>query len=328
MSVASRVEVPRILAYGNPKLPGVCNVLQSLARWARTRRMRLGVGADIAHFLNQEEIGADNFIQVYDNARATDLLRRGGPQALLVTLGGDGTIIHGVRHFWPFEAAVMGVSVGSLSFNAAVEPDELTESLDAWTVGRATESPRMIISVSLRRGEETLEQSVAINDVVLSKLSQKEGARLIHLKIRQGGELVSAYGADGVIVATPTGSTAYSLSAGGPIVHPATEVLIVSAICPHTLATRPVVLPPRPPLAMEFIPHHGPREAVVWIDGQQSWPVQPGDLISIERAEQPLRLLMGADAPYFSRLREKLSWSGELKVLDREDCGPDDQPGF
>ena len=309
---------PRLVAYANPKIPHVAGVLETLARWANANGTPLSVGRDVAHYLGSDCESADSPIEIYDRATDIDLLRRAGRRALLICLGGDGTIIHGVRCFWPFEAAVAGVNLGSLSFNANVEPGQLTRVVTDWMNGQIRISPRMVVRVRLMRAGAVVTESVAVNDVVLSKHGD---TRLIHLSLDQGGERVSAFSADGVIVATPTGSTAYNLSAGGPIVYPAMEALIVTAICPHTLAARPLILPPMPAVMMKFIPHRGRREATVCIDGQECWSIGPDDQVFIEQADKPLRLLLGPDAPYFPRLREKLYWSGELKSHD-EDEGP------
>ena len=219
-----------------------------------------------------------------------------------------------MRRFWPLTAPVIGVNLGQIGFNASVEPDHLCEVIELWEKGQATVSERMVLRVQLERGGRIEHESVALNDVVLAKRSE---TRMIHVMLRQGNELVSSFGADGLIVSTPTGSTAYNLSAGGPIVHPAMELLIATAICPHSLSARPVVLPPDPPVTLQFVPRHDTGEAMVWIDGQEGWPIAPGDRVTLKATDSPLRLVTSPETRYFERLRQKLLWNGDVKTSSR-----------
>lgn len=301
-SAGQRLE--RIIVYANPAKPGVDDVIRKIYAWAANRDVTICLTEDLA------AIGSDwsrpPEIYPYANHAASPL--HGGCE-LLVCLGGDGTLLHGARRFWPIQAAVLAVNMGSLSFNATVDVPHMTQAIEDWEGGRAGISERMILNVRNLRDGQVVREGVVLNDVVLSKHTD---ARLIHVELRQGGELVNGFAADGLIVATPTGSTAYNLSAGGPIMMPTLRVMVVTAICPHTLAARPVILPPNPSVQMQFMPHSGRRQAVVWLDGQEEWPIDPGDRIEIEADPRSLRLITLDSFKYFSRLRQKLSWSGKL----------------
>ncbi|MEN6627808.1 MAG: NAD(+)/NADH kinase [Candidatus Sumerlaeia bacterium] len=302
---SSNHHLERLVIYANPAKAGVGDVVQRLGRWASGRGLGICLTEDLA------PLSADwpRKPEIYPCANHTPSPLRPAGSELLVCLGGDGTLLHGARRFWPLHAPVLAVNLGSLSFNATVDVERVVEAIEEWEAGRAKISERMALKVRMLRDGAVTRETAVLNDVVLSK---QIDARLIHVELRQGGELVSGFAADGLIVATPTGSTAYNLSAGGPIVMPTLKVMVVTAICPHTLAARPVVLPPHPAVQMQFMPHHGRKQAVVWLDGQEEWPLDPDDRIDIEADPLSLKLVMLESFQYFSRLRQKLSWSGKL----------------
>ncbi len=310
----------RLVIYGNPQVPGVGAVLAELWAWAAARGMALSIADDIVALAAAPPGAAAH--ESYPAEDGSRIMARPDEDPLLVCLGGDGTILHAVRHFWPFRGPVLGVNLGSLSFNAAVDPERVTQVVENWMAGRAAVSRRILLQARLSRSGQVTEQGIAVNDLVVSKHAD---ARVIHLTMRQGEELVSAFIGDGLIVSTPTGSTAYNLSAGGPIVYPTLEAIVATAICPHTLASRPVVLPPAPPLTLQFVPHHGRDQATIWLDGQVAWEFRQGDEVSIGPADRPIDLLVGTDMSYFERLRSKLAWSGEMRPagLVQEGSGAD-----
>jgi NAD+ kinase len=166
----------------------------------------------------------------------------------------------------------------------------------------------MTVRVRWMRGGQVMAETMAMNDVVLLKEYE---SRMIHFTMRQGETLLSSFAADGLILSTPTGATAYNLSAGGPIVYPTMQLLIATAICPHTLTARPMILPPTPAVNMEFKMRHASDRGQLWIDGQVRWPIAEGDVIAVEADPQPLRLIVSDSSQYFATLRRKLCWSGE-----------------
>jgi NAD+ kinase len=229
-----------------------------------------------------------------------------------------------VSNLWPFQIPVVSVNLGALGFNAYVEPDQIESFIQDWEAGRTQTSQRMILEVAHWRGETLLREGVAVNDAVLLK----NGPQVIQIEVLQGDELVSSSRADGLIVSTPTGSTAYSLSAGGPIVYPTMQALIATAICPHSLASRPVVLPASPELRLSFVPKHGQEAAGLSVDGQESWRIEPEDVITLKAAPHGLRLVTPADMQYFDRLRRKLSWSTDPHAAARSGEQAAEGPGF
>lgn len=295
-----------LVVYGNPEKNGVGPVLRDLHEWATARGHQVSVENDLSTIAR--EVGPDAVadFHFFDGASPIDSLVRPGQPTLLLTLGGDGTLLHALHRFWPLHVPVLGVSLGTLSFNAAVTPADLAATLDDWLQGRVQVGDRMLLRATCHREGEVIRAAVALNDVVMGK---QENLRMIHLTLRQGNELVSTFAGDGLIVSTPTGSTAYNLSAGGPIIFPTMRVLVATAICPHTLGVRSVVLNPDPPLVMEYVPRQAGVMATLAIDGQIEWTLQADDTIMIEADETPLRMVMRHDHSYFQRLRRKLSWS-------------------
>jgi NAD+ kinase len=225
---------------------------------------------------------------------------------MVVVLGGDGTLlsmadcIGGAGSGIP----ILGVNFGSLGFLTEVTLPELYRSLDAALAGRAHVEERMMLRAITRRGEQIFERSIALNDVVITKAAR---SRMIDLSVSVSNEFVTRVRADGLIVATPTGSTAYNMSAGGPIVEPSVDALLLTPIAPHTLTNRPVVIPANAIVRVQ--PNMTDRdEAFVTFDGQAGFQLQIGDEIEVRRAPQPLRLIRSSTRSYFEVLRTKLKW--------------------
>jgi NAD+ kinase len=229
-----------------------------------------------------------------------------GDVAIVVVLGGDGTLLSMADSIAEAGAAIpiLGVNFGSLGFLTEVTLPELYPSLEAAVTGRAHIEERLMLrSTTLRHGHTFLEK-IALNDVVITKAAR---SRMIDLLVSVGEELVTRIKADGLIVATPTGSTAYNLAAGGPIVQPSVDALILTPIAPHTLTNRPIVIPASS--AVRVQPQMDERDEVfVTFDGQAGFQVQAGDEIHICRAAELLRLIRPSTRSYFEVLREKLKW--------------------
>jgi NAD+ kinase len=301
-----------VVVYGNPNKPGIGKIMAALSAWANDGGHHLSVEEDIAE-MAEEGRGEEKPLRVFSGDQPGRTLLCVERPTLLMTLGGDGTMLHAIHRFWPLKVPVMGVSLGTLSFNAAVKPDQVVEAVEAWLRGDIGISERMVMKVACIRDGEARNKAIAVNDVVLGK---QENLRMIHLTLRQGEELVSTFAGDGLIVSSPTGSTAYNLSAGGPIVFPTMRVLVATAICPHTLAARAVVLNPTPPLQMEYMPRYPGGMATLAIDGQIQWTLEADDKVLVEASELPLQLVTSIKPRYFERLRQKLSWSGDFGTQD------------
>lgn len=231
---------------------------------------------------------------------------------LLVTLGGDGTLLRGARMVALDSVPVLGINLGHLGFLTAAMPEELVTALRAWLHGDFLLDTRMALAIeAVRDGGAPSGSYVALNDAVLHKGG---AARVIRLKVTAWEEEVGNYSADGIILATPTGSTAYSLSAGGPIVHPSVDCIIATPISPHTLSFRPLVLPADETITVEVL---GPtEELVLTIDGQESERLSPGARVVVRRAPDPVRLVRLTGQSFFSTLRRKLRW-GDLDERER-----------
>jgi NAD+ kinase len=225
---------------------------------------------------------------------------------LLLTLGGDGTLLRGARAVAPFGVPVLGVNLGHLGFLTSLAPEELEAGLEAVVAGTIVLDDRLVLSVSAAAPDGSVHGTwLALNDAVLHRGGV---ARMIRMAISVRGEEVGTYSADGIIIATPTGSTAYSLSAGGPIVSPSVECIVASPICPHTLAVRPLVLPAGDRVHVEVLTPT--EELILTIDGQEGAHLLPGDSLVIERAAARLCLVRFPGQTFFSTLRRKLRWGG------------------
>ena len=225
---------------------------------------------------------------------------------MVVVLGGDGTLLSMADSIGAAGSAIpiLGVNFGSLGFLTEVTLPELYRSLDAALTGRAHVEERMMLRAITRRGGTVFERSIALNDVVITKAAR---SRMIDLSVSVSNEFVTRVKADGLIVATPTGSTAYNLSAGGPIVEPSVDALLLTPIAPHTLTNRPVVIPANAVVRVQ--PNMTDRdEAFVTFDGQAGFQLQIGDDIEVRRADKPLRLIRPSTRSYFEVLRTKLKW--------------------
>ncbi len=229
----------------------------------------------------------------------------------LLTLGGDGTMLRGARLVAGRQIPVLGVNLGRLGFLTACAREEMELALQRLAAGDYLVQTRMTLEAWTSRHAE--QKWRALNDVVLHKGGF---ARVFTLRASVNGELMSTYAADGLIISSPTGSTGYSLSAGGPIVVPTVESLILTPISPHTLAIRPVVLPPNAEVSVQV--ENGPDELLVTIDGQVGATFSPGDTLTVRRAERPVLLVTFRDGTFFSRRRRKLGWGG-LRERDEGD---------
>lgn len=225
---------------------------------------------------------------------------------LLLTFGGDGTLLRGARMVAAHHTPVLGVNLGHLGFLTSIRPDELEPSLDALLAGDYWLDTRFTLEASVV-GSDGREGSryIALNDAVLHKGGF---ARVIRLIVRLGeeGEEVGAYSADGLILATPTGSTAYSLSAGGAIVAPSMECLLATPICPHTLAVRPLILPADTRIEVEI--GEPSAEVVLTMDGQEGEALFPGDRLIVTRGQATVPLVRFPGQSFFPTLRRKLHW--------------------
>jgi NAD+ kinase len=220
----------------------------------------------------------------------------------LVVLGGDGTFLFGAGLVADHGVPLFGVNLGSMGFITHFARGQAAAALEAACDGRLPIDERMRLSVTVRsRDGAVMETRNAVNDAIIN---QPAMARLLDFEARLDGEIVTSYKADGLILATPTGSTAYNLAAGGPILTPNLEAIVLTPICPHTLTNRPLVV--RADSQM-IVTNVSASVAQLTIDGQWVFPLEPGESIEVRKTDRPLRIYRGASS-FFSILHDKLSW--------------------
>jgi NAD+ kinase len=252
--------------------------------------MALGVELQTAQNLNRPELAMSN----------RELVEKADP---IITLGGDGTLIGVARHVKGRSPLFVGVNFGNLGFLTEVRPDELFTVLETALAGKASSAERVLLFVQVEREGRVVFESQAVNDVVVQKGAK---SRLPEFDIEVNGHDLARIRADGVIFATPTGSTAYSLAAGGSIAHPALSVILVTPICPHSLTNRPLIMPGSSKIEVRLPAFDD--EVLVTVDGQLSEALLPGDLIKVVQAKQSVRFVISQEKSYFDILRTKLNW--------------------
>jgi NAD+ kinase len=226
-----------------------------------------------------------------------------GSTDLLIVLGGDGTLLSAARLAAERKVPILAVNLGGLGFLTTVPQDEIYSILEELFSGQHRVSERVMLEAEIVRGGTVIRRQIALNDAVLNKAAL---ARIMDLELRVDGEYVTTYKSDGLIISTPTGSTAYSLAAGGPIVYPTVEAFVVSPICPHTLTNRPIVIPDSATIEIDF--KAGDDAVFLTLDGQIGIELVRGDQIRVRKAPNKLLLVRAAKKTYYQILRSKLKW--------------------
>ena len=273
-----------------PRRSNLAEVVPPLLAWLEEHGVRTVLDTETAGSLKNDGLGKTRH-QVAEQAD------------LLLVLGGDGTLLAAAREAAPRGVPILPVNMGSLGFLASFTVDELYPALEATLAGESTINERVLLLVErVNRGEILTKQRV-LNDSVVHKGTL---ARMIELELYVDDGFVCRYRADGLIVATPTGSTAYSMAAGGPIVHPMVEAILITPICPHTLSDRPVVIHDTSKIELRVA--ESSESVFLTLDGQTGVPMQVGDRVRITRAEERLKLIQPPNKSYFEILRSKLKW--------------------
>lgn len=272
-----------------PKKEDVCAVAPGVLAWLEKRGLRAVLDLESARCLDRRDGLPREQIP---------------PQVdLLVVLGGDGTMLAAVRLVEHHPIPILGVNLGHLGFLTEITVEEMPEVLEDVLAGRHSTSQRAMLEAELDRSGQRIATHRALNDVVLHKAAI---ARMVELEFTIDSAFVSHIRGDGLIVATPTGSTAYSLSAGGPIVSPAADVMVVTPIAPHMLTNRPLVIPGSS--QVEILLSASDERAYVTVDGQVGEEAHPGDRLRIRRAARGVELVISPRRDYFAVLRDKLRW--------------------
>lgn len=230
---------------------------------------------------------------------------------LVLVLAGDGTLLGLADRIAKAgrDVPILGVNFGGLGFLTEITLPELYPSLASALDGTATIEQRLMLRSSVHRGHDILVDRLLLNDVVITRGPL---SRIIDLSVSVGQHFVARFTADGLIVATPTGSTAYNLSAGGPIVHPAVDALVLTPIAPHILTNRPVVFPASEEVRVQPLSRDGGDEIYLTFDGHEGLRLQPDDIVTIRRAKETVRLVRASTRTYFEVLRRKLGWAERI----------------
>ncbi len=220
----------------------------------------------------------------------------------VVVLGGDGTLLSMARAVGDLGLPILGVNLGGLGFLTATTLDEMLPALEGWLADRMAVEERMMLGARLVRNAQAIGEYIALNDVVITKSAM---SRIIDLAVSVDGRHATAYRADGLIISTPTGSTGYNLSAGGPILFPTMDAVVLTPIAPHTLGNRPIVLPAAQRIEVRL---RGDQEVMLTMDGQVGVPLREHDVIEVQKARARIRLVRFEQKDFFSVLRTKLKW--------------------
>jgi NAD+ kinase len=278
-------------------LDAAANILAELAGWLEARNVRTVFETETAKLV---ALPAGRPTSTRDELpKACDLV---------VILGGDGTLIGMAGRIARAGADVpiLGVNFGSLGFLTEITLPELHDALESALAGTAAIDSRMMLLANTVRGDRPFSEHVVLNDIVVTKGAL---SRIVEISVSVGDEAVMRVRADGLIIASPTGSTAYNLAAGGPIVHPALDAILLTPIAPHTLSNRPVVIPASSAVRVRPIMDSN-SEVYVTFDGQSGFSLQSSDIVSVRRAPRPLQVIKAANRTYFEVLRNKLRWGG------------------
>ncbi|HSE58917.1 MAG TPA: NAD(+)/NADH kinase [Nitrospiraceae bacterium] len=279
----------RIGILTKPKFPDVAQTLHELCLWLRHRQKDVLLESSTAALIDE--------CQPFDRptiAREADMI---------IVLGGDGTMLGAARLVAARNPPILGVNMGGLGFLTEVTVDHLFDALERVFRDDFTIDERLMLSATMKRAGEVVMQSTALNDVVISKGTL---ARMIETQVGISGQFVTNLRGDGLIVSTPTGSTGYALSAGGPIVSPAAAAFMLAPICPHTLTHRPLIVPSTVIISISLSSKDA--GAMVTLDGQEGMAMQKGDVVIVTASDHRTHLIRFPERTYYETLRLKLKW--------------------
>ena len=268
--------------------PEPVEIVRELLPWLKGKGMQV---------LLDDESAAALGVEGYSRLRIPDLAEA------VIVLGGDGTMLSVARLACRKTVPILGVNLGGLGFITEIKKGDLFHALESLLSGTYPFEDRLMLSARVIRNGREIAQYTALNDVVINKGAL---ARIVDLETSLNGMYVNRFRADGMIVSTPTGSTAYCLSAGGPILYPTMENVVMIPICPHTLTNRPIVLPDN--ITLEMILQAPKEDVVLTVDGQVGLPLEQYDVVVVEKSPYKTRIILPAQRDYFAVLRTKLGW--------------------
>ncbi|MFQ5848388.1 MAG: NAD(+)/NADH kinase [Candidatus Methylomirabilales bacterium] len=278
----------RIGIVAKPHRPETREVVRQLISWLRTEDREVVLDTDTAAVVGERGVFKADVPRLAD---------------LVVVLGGDGTLLAVARSVESEEVPILGVNLGGLGFLTEITLDELYSILGSVLAGQYRGSRRMLLQVTVKRQGGAIAEHIVLNDAVVTKGAL---ARIVKLEVFIEQEYATAYRADGLIICTPTGSTAYGLSAGGPILFPSMHALILVPICPHTLTNRPLVLPEA--VKVDVVLESQNEDVYLTLDGQVGFPLHYRDRIEVRRADREITLIVSPKKSYYEILRSKLKW--------------------
>ena len=287
--------ITRIGIVLKPHQPEALKTICELVVWLAQRNIQLVGGPEIERERIEHQTGCP-VDEVQSEALAGDV-------DLILVLGGDGTMIATARMIGDQEVPVLGVNYGGLGYLAEFRIEELYSALESILAGHYQLDKRVMLSVELRRGETVASSNRVLNDVVINKSAL---ARIIEIEVYLNRHFVNSFRADGLIVSTPTGSTAYNLSAGGPVIFPSMNAVVITPICPFTLSNRPIVVPDNAEIELLLKTEH--EEVALTLDGQVGFPLKVEDRVTIRKSRTTFNLIQPMNRNYFDVLRDKLRW--------------------
>jgi NAD+ kinase len=289
--------IGRVGVVVKPHQPEALKTICHLIEWLDERGIKLVGTPDLDHDRQRIESETGCTLEIVEPVRLAASVD------LIVVLGGDGTMIGTSRMMGDYDVPVLGINYGTLGYLAEFRVEEMFQALESILAGDYRIDTRVRLTVDLHRGDEILMHSRVLNDVVINKSAL---ARIIEIEAHMDGLLISGFRADGLIISTPTGSTAYNLSAGGPVIYPSMNALVITPICPFTLSDRPLVVPDTASIDLRL--RTAKEDVVLTLDGQVGVPITVADHVHIRKSLTTFKIVQPKNRNYFEVLREKLRW--------------------
>jgi NAD+ kinase len=283
------MKIKKVGIVANVEKENIAAFAHALKTWLEGRKIQVALEANIA-----AAVGKSGGFKVEDLADHVDLI---------TVLGGDGTMLRTARYVADRNVPIVGINMGTFGYLTEVNLNETYAAMELILKGDFLTEKRMMLDVKVRRGNKIIGSGIVLNDVVVNRGNL---SRIVELEISVDHQYLTTYKADGLIVSTPTGSTAYSLSAGGPIVFPGKDLIIINPICPHTLSNRPIIFPEKSDLQITLWSKES--GATVTLDGQESYRINAGDTMTIRKSKHVTRLVLSPHRGYAEILRSKLGW--------------------
>ena len=283
------MKIKKVGIIANIEKENIAGFAGALKKWLEDRNIKVSMEANIA-----AAVGGGGGFKLEDLASKVDLI---------AVLGGDGTMLRTARYVAQHPVPIVGINMGTFGYLTEVNLNETYVALELILKGDFLTEKRMMLDVKIRRGKKIIGSGIVLNDVVINRGNL---SRIVELETVINNQYLTTYKSDGLIISTPTGSTAYSLSAGGPIVFPGKDLIIINPICPHTLTNRPIIFPENSDLQITLWSKES--GATVTLDGQESYRISSGDVITIRKSKHYTRLVLSPHRSYGEILRSKLGW--------------------